>query len=66
MKRIVIAVACVGMLAGCGMFDKDKKVTPTVGQRISVLSSEAAIEVDPALAGIPVNLPAPAANAWST
>jgi outer membrane protein assembly factor BamB len=67
MKRIVIAVAATSLLAGCGIFEGSRGPrTPTVGQRIPVLSAEAAIEVDPELAGVPVVLPAPAANAeWS-
>jgi outer membrane protein assembly factor BamB len=67
MKRVVIALLAVGLLGGCGIFDKGKpKTTPTVGQRIAVLSSEAAVEVDPALAGVAVTLPAAHTNAdWA-
>lgn len=62
MKRLILALAVFGMLGGCSTFHKAKKHTPTVGERIAVLSTEAAIEVDPSLAAIPVALPAPAAN----
>jgi outer membrane protein assembly factor BamB len=67
MKRVVIALLAVGVLGGCGIFDKGKpKTTPTVGQRIAVLSSEAAVEVDPALAGVAVSLPVAQTNAdWA-
>jgi outer membrane protein assembly factor BamB len=67
MKRVVIALLAVTALAGCSVFEKGKpKTTPTVGQRISVLNSEAAIEVDPALAGVAVALPPAATNAeWA-
>jgi outer membrane protein assembly factor BamB len=63
MKRVVIALAAIGLLGGCGLLGKGKKpTTPTVGQRISVLGTEASIEIDPALAGVAVTLPPPATN----
>jgi outer membrane protein assembly factor BamB len=64
MKRMILALAALGLLGGCGVFHKGSKrhTTPTVGERIAVLSSEAAIEVDPSLATAPVVLPAPAVN----
>jgi outer membrane protein assembly factor BamB len=67
MKRTLLLLAGVALLGGCGVLGKGKKPgTPTVGQRISVLSTEAAVEVDPALAGQPVILPAAETNAtWA-
>jgi outer membrane protein assembly factor BamB len=68
MKRVVFALAALGTLGGCGILDGDgkKNVTPTVGERIAVLSAEASVEVDPALSGVPVTLPPPASNAeWA-
>jgi outer membrane protein assembly factor BamB len=67
MKRLILALAAMSVLGGCSVLHKGKKHnTPTVGERISVLSNEAAVEVDPALASMPVILPAPAANAeWA-
>jgi outer membrane protein assembly factor BamB len=62
MKRLITLFVAASLLGGCGVFDKKKKTTPTLGERISVLSSEAAIEVDPALAGVPVTLPAADVN----
>jgi outer membrane protein assembly factor BamB len=63
MKRLILAVAAISMLGGCSVLHKGKKHnTPTVGERISVLSNEAAVEVDPALASTPVILPAPLVN----
>ncbi|MDB5692719.1 MAG: pyrrolo-quinoline quinone [Alphaproteobacteria bacterium] len=63
MKRLILALAAMSMLGGCSVLHKGKKHnTPTVGERISVLSNEAAVEVDPALASLPVILPAPVAN----
>lgn len=54
-------------LGGCGIFSSNgPKGTPTVGQRIPVLSAEAAVEADPELADVPVTLPAPEVNAdWA-
>ncbi len=64
MKRIVTAVAIIGLLGGCSLLGKGKKpTTPTVGTRISVLGTEASIEVDPALAGVPVAIPGATTNA---
>ena len=51
--------ACGGGLFGGG----DKKDTPTVGERIPVLSRiESGAKVDPDMIGTPVMLPAPVAN----
>jgi outer membrane protein assembly factor BamB len=67
MKRTLILLAAVAALSGCNLLGKGKKPgTPTVGQRIAVLSTEAAVEVDPALASQPVILPAAEMNAaWA-
>ncbi|WP_318656091.1 outer membrane protein assembly factor BamB family protein [Qipengyuania atrilutea] len=56
--------ACSGGLFGGG--DGAKK-TPTIGERMPVLSRiESGAQVDPALAGTPVTLPAPRVNAdWA-
>lgn len=69
MKRIIIAGLTAGSLAltGCSIFKgKDPKTTPTIGERRPVLGFEDPVLVDPALAGLPVTLPAAAANAdWT-
>ena len=67
MKRMILVLAAAATLGGCGAFSKDKKnVTPTVGERISVLSREQTLEVDPALAGVAVTLPPATTNAeWA-
>ena len=67
MKRVVLALASVAILSGCGILGgKDKPKTPTVGQRISVLGNEAGVEIDPTLAGVEINLPPATANlAWA-
>jgi outer membrane protein assembly factor BamB len=55
-------------LAGCGIFgggggggDKKPK-TPTLGQRIAILTAESGVEADPALADVGILLPEPIAN----
>ena len=63
MKRFILAVALVSLLGGCGLFDRRRSTTPTVGTRVPVLATEAQIEADPLLAAIPVAVPAAAANA---
>jgi outer membrane protein assembly factor BamB len=54
------------MLSGCNPFKKDRKITPTVGERIAVLTGEADIAIDEATAAMPFSLPAADANAeWT-
>ncbi|HEX8308030.1 MAG TPA: PQQ-binding-like beta-propeller repeat protein [Allosphingosinicella sp.] len=70
MKRILLALAAASLLGGCsglGIGGKGKKnVTPTVGERISVLSRERVLEVDPALGAVAVTLPPAQANSeWA-
>ena len=66
MKRVMIALAAASILGGCGVFKSSKPRTPTVGERIPVLSAETRIEVDPGLADVAIALPPPEANAeWS-
>jgi outer membrane protein assembly factor BamB len=68
MKRILIALTAATILAGCGIISggSGPKGTPTVGERIPVLSGEAGVEADPELADRPVTLPAPVENAeWA-
>lgn len=63
MKRALIALTALTLLSGCGVFGgSDRRDTPTVGTRIPVLATEANIEVDPTLAGVPVAVPAPSLN----
>lgn len=60
-----LALALVLGLSGCGVFGgKGKPSTPTVGNRVPILSRvESGAKVDPALAEIAVVLPPAAANA---
>lgn len=68
-KRIFTSLIAVSLLAGCGTLggDKsDKKNTPTLGKRMSILTGESGAELDEALANVAVILPAPTANAdWA-
>ena len=64
--RSAAALAALASLSACGIFKGGDKKTPTVGERVPILVSENAVEVDPALAGVAVALPAPVANdAWT-
>jgi outer membrane protein assembly factor BamB len=60
---LVLSVA----LAGCGVLNKKPKTTPTLGDRVPVLSRiESGAKVDPALAGVDVILPPAETNAeWA-
>lgn len=65
MKRIVLALTAVSMLAGCNVLNRGGPrgpVTPTVGERVPVLGREGQVEVDPALADIPVTVPMAVTN----
>lgn len=69
-RSIAMASALCATLAGCsgGLFGGgDKKTTPTLGERIPVLSRiESGAKVDPALAGVSVVLPPPRVNSdWA-
>ena len=69
-KKLVLVAALSGALAGCsgGLFGGgDKKTTPTVGERVPVLSRiESGAKADPELAGVSVVLPPAQANAdWA-
>jgi outer membrane protein assembly factor BamB len=59
--RAVASVLLVALiLAGCSWFSEKKQPLP--GERISVLSLDRQLEPDPALANIPITLPAPVVN----
>ncbi|WP_430732487.1 PQQ-binding-like beta-propeller repeat protein [Altererythrobacter arenosus] len=70
-RSFLTAAILATALAGCsgGLFGGggDKKTTPTIGERIPVLSRiETGAKVDPALAGVAVVLPTPQANSdWA-
>ena len=55
--RAATALAASATVAGCGLFDEDKKpITP--GRRIDILPTTTRLVPDPALSGRPVLLPA--------
>ena len=68
--RFAFAFAATLFVSGCGglnpltMFDggDDDESERLQGERISVMSLDQALEADPALAGVPVALPAPYVN----
>jgi len=64
MKRLVLAVAAVSLLGGCGILKGgDRPTTPTIGVRVPVLGAQSRVEVDPMLADVPVTVPGPVSNA---
>lgn len=68
MGRVVTMAAMVALLAGCGVVGGKKggPKTPVVGNRVSILSNEQGVEVEPSLADVTVTLPAPYVNdAWA-
>jgi outer membrane protein assembly factor BamB len=66
-RPILYAALLALPLAGCGAFKgSGGPKTPTVGERVSILSNDNSIKVDAATAGIEVVLPSPAVNAdWA-
>ncbi|MBW8742928.1 MAG: pyrrolo-quinoline quinone, partial [Sphingomonas sp.] len=67
--RIVLALALLASLGGCGIFnhntDRGPK-TAVVGNRVSVLNTGSDAVADPSLADVPVVVPEPAANdSWT-
>ena len=66
MKRITTKVAVLMIAAiavnGCSILKKGTPKTPVLGNRVSVMTTENAIAVDPATAALPLVLPAPVAN----
>lgn len=64
--RASVLIALSLAVAGCSMLGsgKDKRPkTPVVGNRVSILSTDRGVMVDPALANVPVTLPDPYVNA---
>lgn len=64
--RSAVAIAALVALSGCGIFSGGKSKTPVLGERVPILLSEDAAEVDPSIADVQVLLPSPEVNAaWS-
>lgn len=60
--RLSVLILAAAAMSGCGLFNRSKPATPVLGDRIAVLTAETDVEVDPATAALPMNLPAPVAN----
>jgi outer membrane protein assembly factor BamB len=56
-NKALVAAAAILALSGCGAFRGSKPKTSLLGERISILTSETGVEVDPALADVAVSLP---------
>ena len=67
MKRVLMVALMSSLVVGCGTFGRSRGPrTPTVGDRVAVLTTETGAEVDPTLAQTPVILPAPVQNSdWT-
>jgi outer membrane protein assembly factor BamB len=68
MKRTLAAFAALTLVGGCagGLFKGSKPKSALLGERISILTAETGVEVDPSLADVAVTLPAAAANdSWT-
>lgn len=67
-RRLGVALALAAALSGCGVFKKgdNRPKTAVLGERIPVLNSESDASVEPALADVPVTVPAAQANdSWA-
>jgi outer membrane protein assembly factor BamB len=57
-----IALVALTALGACGVLKGGSRKTPVLGDRVPILVSESDAKVDPAISGLDVLLPAPAAN----
>jgi outer membrane protein assembly factor BamB len=65
-RQVVSLALAATLLSGCGVVGKSRPKTPVVGERVSVLSTDPDVQVDPATAALPFTLPAASANAnWN-
>lgn len=66
LRPLFAIVMAAALLSGCSIFKKTRVDTPTLGNRVNILSGESAVEVDPALADVAVTLPPAEVNPdWS-
>ncbi|WP_445326783.1 outer membrane protein assembly factor BamB family protein [Sphingobium sp. AN558] len=66
--RVITMAAMVALLSSCGIIGGKKggPKTPVVGNRLSILSNEQGVEVEPSIADTQVTLPEPYVNdKWS-
>lgn len=61
-RKLALLLVASALVAGCNPFKKSAVKTPVVGERISVLSGENDISVDPDTAALPMTLPEAVAN----
>jgi outer membrane protein assembly factor BamB len=67
-RPALTALATLTLISGCagGLFKGSKPKSALLGERISILTSESGVEVDPALADVAVTLPAATPNdSWT-
>ena len=62
MSKFALLLVATAMVAGCNPFKKDHPKTPVLGERISVLSGENDISIDPDTAALPFSIPAATPN----
>jgi len=60
--RVVMLALAALSIGGCSILKKSAPKTPVLGERISVLTSEQDVVVDPTTAALPMTLPEPVAN----
>ncbi len=68
LNSVIMFALAASALSGCAVLGGkgDKKTTPTLGNRIDILGTEADTKADPNLAGLSVLLPEPVVNPnWS-
>ncbi|WP_260482527.1 outer membrane protein assembly factor BamB family protein [Sphingomicrobium flavum] len=63
LSHIMTLALAATALSGCGIFKKDGRSTPILGERVAVLGTELEITIDPATAATPMMLPGQVANA---
>ena len=60
--RVALLAFAALSASGCSIFKKGTPKTPVVGERVSVLTTEQDVVVDPDTAALPMTLPDPIAN----
>jgi outer membrane protein assembly factor BamB len=65
-RQVTALSIAAALLAGCGVVGKSRPKTPVVGERVSVLSTDPDVRIDPATAAIPFSVPVAEVNAsWN-
>ena len=63
--QVSLMIAAALAASGCSIFKKGNPKTPVLGQRIPVLDTEGDVQVDPAVAALPMSLPGAVATDWT-